>query len=114
IASIGTPRGSSKSSARVGTFASWVVNRLLGCAHGSSRSSAVRSAISAPVQSRQPAPSGLVGVRPSHQTASVSSLYATLVNSVLVPGATEATPTGLVASLVSRATPNTPYSGLIA
>jgi hypothetical protein len=69
IASIGTPFGSSKSGATFGTLASAVVNRLFGCAHDASVSSAGRSEMSVPVQSRQAARSvGGTGVRPSHHT----------------------------------------------
>jgi hypothetical protein len=44
----------------------------------------------------------------------VSSLYATFVNSVPVPGPTAAIAFGFVTSLVSFAPPKTPNSGLIA
>src|SRR3954470_6310751 len=98
-----------------GTFVTVVVNRLFGCAQGSPSSAGGRSVINTPFQSRQPATSdGGAGVLPSHQTSWVLSLYATFVNSVPVPGATASTAVGLVVSLVSLATPNTPFSGLIA
>ena len=74
IASIGTPRGSSKSAATLGTLASVVVNRLLGCAQGDS-SPGARAAIGSPFQSSQPSRSaGGSGVRPSHQTSWVRPL----------------------------------------
>ena len=53
------------------------------------------------------------GVRPSHQTSWVVGLYAMLVKIALVPGAIDASAVGLVTSLVSLATPNTPYSGFM-
>src|ERR1700733_207837 len=98
-----------------GTLARVVVNRLFGCAHGSPASAADRDEISSPVQSRQPVTSsGGSAVRPSHHTSSVWSLYATLVKIVPVPGAIDSIAVGVVTSFVSRATPNTPNSGLIA
>src|SRR3954449_9089616 len=115
IASIGTPLGFSKSGAMFGTLASVVVNRLLGCAQGDSSAPSGRSATAWPVQSRQPSRSaGGSLVLPSHQTSPVCSLYATLVKIVPVPSAMASTAVGLVAMLVSLATPKTPFSGLIA
>jgi hypothetical protein len=59
----------------LGTFASVVVNRLFGWAHGEFSELAGRSEISTPVQSRQPVTSaGGSGVLPSHQTSWVCSL----------------------------------------
>jgi len=90
-----------------------VVKRLFGCAHGSSASSAERSAIELPFQSSQPSrSSGGFLVLPSHQTSCVFSLYATFVKMVPVPGAMASMAVGLDFSLVSFATPKTPNSGL--
>src|ERR1700728_186140 len=98
-----------------GTLASVVVKRLFGCAHGLPASCAARDEMSSPGQSRQPVTSaGGAEVRPSHQTSSVWSLYATLVKIVPVPGAIASIAVGLVISFVSFVTPNTPNSGLIA
>src|SRR5262249_44032370 len=105
IAEIGTPAGSSHSGATDGTCASGAVNRLLGWAAGCS---------DAGVQwlpSQSTRCGGLSLLRPSHHT-SPSSVRATLVNTVLRPSAAIAF--GFVSGPVPGATPNIPYSGLIA
>src|SRR5690242_14499239 len=105
IAEIGTPAGSSHSGATDGTCASGAVKGLLGCAAGCFEGGVQ----SLPSQSVRWA--GFSDVRPSHHT-SPSSVRATLVNTVLRVSA--ATAFGFVSSPVPGATPNIPYSGLIA
>src|SRR3954463_4242731 len=105
MASIGTPRGSSYSGARIGHCLIGVQYRLLGWLESSSLSGV------------QGSPFQLVawaGVfsRPSHQM-SPSSVRATLVNTEL-PWLIVRMALGLVCSLVPGATPKNPYSGLTA
>jgi hypothetical protein len=105
IASIGTPRGSSYSGARIGHWLIGVQKRLLGCADG---------APDAGVQSlpRQSVACSGGDPIPSHQT-SPSSVRATLVKTEL-PTASVRMALGLVWKSVPGATPNSPYSGLVA
>src|SRR4051812_41830074 len=105
IAEIGTPFGSSHSRATDGTCASGAVKRLFGWAAGVSDAGVQ----SLPFQSVRCA--GLSVVSPSHHT-SLSSVCATLVNTVLRVSAAIAF--ALVSVTVPGATPNMPYSGLIA
>src|SRR5215510_16373290 len=105
IAEIGTPFGSSHSGATDGTCDSGAVKRLLGCAAGVSDAGVQ----SLPRQSVQC--SGGASVSPSHQT-SLSSVYAVFVKTVL--RASAFTAFGFVSGPVPGATPNMPYSGLIA
>src|SRR3954447_9939964 len=104
-AEIGAPAGSSHSGATDGTCDSGAVKRLFGWAAGLAESGVQ----SLPSQSVRCA--GLSGVSPSHHT-SPSSVRATLVNTVLRVSA--ATALALVSRPVPGATPNIPYSGLIA
>src|SRR5690242_2401346 len=105
IAEIGTPAGSSHSGATDGTCDSGAVNRLFGWAAGLGEPGVQ----SLPSQSVRCA--GFSEVRPSHHT-SPSSVRATLVNTVLRVRA--ATAFAFVSRPVPGATPNIPYSGLIA
>jgi len=105
IAEIGTPFGSSHSGATQGTCASGAVKRLFGCAAGTPDAGVQ----SLPFQSWQCA--GGAAVRPSHQT-SRSSVSATFVKTVLRVSAAIAF--AFVSGPVPGATPNIPYSGLIA
>src|SRR3954452_854837 len=105
IASIGTPRGSSYSGARIGHCLIGVQYRLFGWLESSSLSGVHGS----PFQ--LVAWAGGVS-RPSHQM-SPSSVRATLVNTEL-PWFRVRMAFGLVCSLVPGATPKKPYSGLTA
>src|SRR3954447_5247705 len=105
IASIGTPLGSSHSSAIDGHWPAGVVKRALGCAAGVSDSGVQ----SLPFQSIRC--SGVSPVIPSHQM-SPSSVFAVLVKIVLRPIVSIAF--GLVLAAVLGATPKKPYSGLTA
>src|ERR1700722_5694979 len=97
-----------------GTVVRVVVNRLFGWAQGSFASAGERSAIGLPFQSSQPSRSvGGFLVRPSNQTSCVFSFQAMLVKIALVPGAIDSIAVGLVFSLVSLATPKTPFSGFM-
>src|SRR3954452_10581771 len=105
IASIGTPRGSLYSGARIGHWLIGVQNRLLGCADGvweSGVQSWPRQSVRCP---------GAVPI-PSHQM-SPSSVRATLVK-IELPAASVRIALGLVWWSVPGATPNRPYSGLVA
>ncbi len=104
-AEIGTPFGSSHSSAITGHCDAGEQNREFGCAAGVSevgvqswRFQSVRWAGGSPSI-------------PSHQT-SPSSVSATLVNTVFA--SSECMAFGLVSMFVPGATPKNPYSGLIA
>src|SRR5690242_12338084 len=105
IAEIGTPFGSSHSGATDGTCDSGAVKRLFGWAAGWSAAGVQ----SLPRQSVQC--SGGASVRPSHQT-SLSSVYAVFVKTVFLASAFTAF--GFVSLPVPGATPNIPYSGLMA
>src|SRR3954470_1811747 len=105
IAEIGTPFGSSHSGATHGTCDRGAVKREFGCAAGFS-DSGVQSLPSQSVRC-----SGLSLVSPSHHT-SLSSVCATFVNTVLRVSAAIAF--AFVSGPVPGATPNIPYSGLIA
>src|SRR6476660_1604042 len=105
IAEIGTPFGSSHSGATHGTCASGAVNLELGCAAGTPDS----GVHALPFQSVSCA--GLSFVSPSHHT-SLSGVSATFVKTVLRVSAAIAF--ALVSGPVPGATPNIPYSGLIA
>src|SRR5438067_8823871 len=105
IAEIGTPFGSSYSSARIGHCLIGVQNREFGCDDGSSDPGVQ----SRPFQSVRCA--GGVPM-PSHQM-SPSSVSATLVNTEL-PRSSVRMAFGLVFQSVPGATPNSPYSGLTA
>src|SRR3954454_2615269 len=104
-ASIGTPAGSSHSSAIDGHWAAGVVKRAFGCAAGASDSGVQ----SLPFQSIRC--SGVSPVIPSHQM-SPSSVLAQLVKIVLRPIVSIAF--GFVLAAVFGATPKNPYSGLTA
>src|SRR5918997_6357755 len=104
-ASIGTPLGSSHSSAIEGAWAAGVVKRAFGCAAASAESGVQ----SRPCQSM--AWAGGSSVIPSHQT-SPSSVLAQLVNIELAR--TVAIAFGFVSSPVPGATPKKPASGLTA
>src|SRR6476469_670691 len=104
-AEIGTPFGSSHSSAITGHCDAGAQKREFGCAAGVSdagdqslRFQSVRCAGGAPSM-------------PSHQT-SPSSVSATFVNTVFA--SSECIAFGLVSMFVPGATPKNPYSGLIA
>ena len=105
MAEIGTPAGSSHSAAMAGSWAAGAVKRALGWAAGVSDAGVQ----SLPFQSWQCA--GGATVRPSHQT-SRSSVSATFVKTVLRVSAAIAF--AFVSGPVPGATPNIPYSGLIA
>src|SRR5829696_8328171 len=104
-ASIGTPAGSSHSSAIDGHWSAGVVKRAFGCAAVSAESGVQ----SLPCQSM--ACEGGSSVMPSHQT-SPSSVFAQLVK--IVFARTVAIAFGFVFSPVPGATPKKPASGLIA
>src|SRR3954463_1209567 len=104
-ASIGTPLGSSHSSAIDGHWAAGVVKRAFGCAAGVSASGVQ----SLPFQSIRC--SGVSPDMPSHQM-SPSSVLAQLVKIVLRSIVSIAF--GLVLRAVLGATPKNPYSGLTA
>src|SRR4051794_25257444 len=104
-ASIGTPLGSSHSSAIDGDWGAGTVKRALGGAAGLSESGVQ----SLPCQSM--ACAGGSSVRPSHQT-SPSSVLAQLVKIELARAV--ATALGFVFSPVPGATPKKPASGLTA
>src|SRR5262245_2640014 len=106
IAEIGTPFGSSYSSAMIGHCLIGVQNRLFGCELVSSESGVQ----SRPFQSVR-CDGGSVEY-PSHQT-SPSSVSATLVKTEL-PFSMVRIAFGLVFQPVPGATPNRPYSGLTA
>src|SRR4051795_10030121 len=105
-ASIGTPLGSSHSSAIDGHWAAGVVKRAFGCAAGPSPDSGVQSL---PFQSIRW--SGVSPDMPSHQM-SPSSVLAQLVKIVLRSIVSIAF--GFVLRAVLGATPKNPYSGLTA
>src|SRR5262245_53107601 len=105
IASIGTPRGSSYSPARIGQCVIGVQKREFGWLDGSPDSGVQ----SLPCQSVRCA--GGVPM-PSHQM-SPSSVRATLVK-IELPLAMVRIAFGLVLQSVPGATPNSPYSGLTA
>src|SRR4051812_2585356 len=105
IAEIGTPFGSSHSGATHGTCDSGAVKRLFGWAAGVSDAGVQ----SLPSQSVQCAGGSFVS--PSHHT-SPSSVSATFVNTVLRVSAAIAF--AFVSRPVPGATPNMPYSGLMA
>jgi hypothetical protein len=105
IADIGTPAGSSHSSAMIGHCPAGTVKREFGCAAGRSDPGVQ----SLPRQSVRCA--GGVSVSPSHHT-SPSSVSATLVK-MLLPHSAE-TALALVCSPVPGATPKKPASGLMA
>src|SRR3954449_10548244 len=105
-ASIGTPSGSSHSSAIDGHWAAGAVKRAFGCAAGPSPDSGVQSL---PFQSIRW--SGVSPDIPSHQM-SPSSVLAQLVKIVLRSIVSIAF--GLVLRAVFGATPKNPYSGLTA
>jgi hypothetical protein len=105
MAEIGTPFGSSHSSAMIGHCPAGVVKRAFGCAAGVSESGVQ----SLPRQSVRCA--GGSSVRPSHHT-SPSSVSATLVK-MLLPHSVF-TALALVLAPVPGATPKNPASGLIA
>src|SRR4051812_23975571 len=104
-AAIGTPLGSSHSSAMVGTWAAETVKRAFGWAAGSSESGVQ----SLPFQSIRW--SGVSSVMPFHHT-SPSSVLAQLVK--IVFSRMVAIAFGFVALLVFGATPKKPASGLTA
>src|SRR3954452_3244844 len=106
MAEIGTPFGSSYSSAMIGHCLIGVQNRLFGCDE-TSPDSGVQSL---PFQSIK-CPGG-VAEYPSHQT-SPSSVSATLVKSEL-PFSIVSIAFGLVFQPVPGATPNSPNSGFTA
>ncbi len=105
IASIGTPRGSWYSSARIGHCSIGVQKRLFGWLDGASDSGVQ----SWPFQSVRCAGGSPM---PSHQM-SPSSVSATLVKTEL-PLASVRIAFGLVWKSVPGATPNSPNSGLVA
>src|SRR5256885_1286344 len=105
IASMGTPRGSSYSSARIGHWGIGVQNREFGWDDGVSDAGVQ----SLPCQSVRWAGGSPM---PSHQM-SPSSVSATLVKTEL-PLARVRMALGLVFQSVPGATPNSPYSGLTA
>src|SRR4051794_26607032 len=105
IASIGTPCGSSYSSARIGHCLIGVQNRLFGW----DESRSLSGVQSLPFQSVRWAGGAPM---PSHQM-SPSSVSATLVNTEL-PLSRVRIAFGLVFQSVPGATPNSPYSGLTA
>ncbi len=106
MAEIGTPCGSSYSSARIGQLRIGVQKREFGCEESWSLSGVQ----SLPCQSVRCAGGSLV--IPSHQT-SPSSVRATLVKTEL-PLAIARMAFGLVSQPVPGATPNKPFSGLVA
>ena len=106
IASIGTPFGSSYSSAIIGHCLAGVQKREFGC----EESSPLSGVQSRPFQSVRCA--GGCSVMPSHQT-SPSSVSATLVK-IELPFSTVRMALGLVWSPVPGATPKSPNSGFTA
>jgi hypothetical protein len=110
MASIGTPRGSSYSGARIGHCLIGVQYRLFGCEESTGCSPSAMSGVqSSPFH--EVAWAGVFSM-PSHHT-SPSSVSATLVNTEL-PRLIVRMAFGLVCSLVPGATPKNPNSGFTA